>query len=130
MSDDDPAAAAARATGGESSSNSASAEAAEATEAADPTEAAEEEIELSEVLLSTEPDLNPAAEAEKLGVETHIGHGYVGVRKMLAVILPSDGPSTGTPAIVNIGFFGYGVFAGGGEEESEESDGFAFEEGA
>lgn len=60
-----------------------------------------------DLLLSTDPDLQPAAVQQQLGIGPVGTHLYIMVRKMLAPVLPSTAEVQGTPAIVNGGYAAY-----------------------
>lgn len=65
-----------------------------------------------DVLLETEPDLQPEREADNLGVSPAAGHAYVGLRKVLHAVTGVHGGSHGTPAIVNFGMAGFMTVSG------------------
>lgn len=110
---------------GEAETSTAS-EAAADGEASEPSPSTDDGTSLSDVLLSTEPDLSVTQQADALGVDESVSHAYVGVRKALAAVGVGDGEATeGTPAIVNfgaaLGFFGFGDAGDAGDSSDTEA---------
>lgn len=86
--------------------------------------ASDDGTSLADALLSTEPDLSPAEVRERLDVDNSAAHAFIGVRKVLAKLIPSTGDADeGMPAIGNFGLAGYFRVTENREESSTSDDG-------
>lgn len=77
-----------------------------------------------DVMLHTEPDLEPEDVRRRLDVGPAVANGVIGVRKVIHAATGAGGES-GTPALVNFGAAGYHAMVArdAGDDVDDEADG-------